>query len=99
MAFGHQDLSLELGGMPCRVCDFSDVYFNPNNGGAPDPSYTLAHVALNGSGYATYTTYNGSATTIMAGEDAAEILSLLHVKYVTPSLTSHSCRECAASCW
>jgi hypothetical protein len=50
--------------------DFSDVYFNPNNGGAPDPSYTLAHVALNGSGYATYTTYNGSATTIMAGEEA-----------------------------
>ena len=51
--------------------DFSDVYFDPSNGGSPAAAATLAHVALNSSGIATYTVSGGAATSVLAGEEAA----------------------------
>lgn len=64
--------------------DFSDVYFDPTNGGIPTSANTLAHVPLNGSGIATYTTNNGDVTTILAGKGAAP----LNVQ------TMNQCAEC-----
>ena len=46
--------------------DFSDVYFDPTLGATPPD--TLAHVAMNASGIATYTISNGAAPVILAGE-------------------------------